>query len=152
MTEWILQIFRDVCCQREILALKVYCRCRASGCQEVMTLQQVPVGLVSSLWPSVCVSSVSLLRRPNECGILEVLWPLTSSLCGFSLQEHLNVCGFFEVPCPLAQCPERLLRKEVPDHLSWRCQQRQASCDYCQATMPLAQLQVGVTSLPVPDN
>lgn len=59
------------------------------------------------------------------------------------------MCGFFEVPCPLAQCPERLLRKEVPDHLSWRCQQRQASCDYCQATMPLAQLQVGVTSLPV---
>lgn len=91
------KIFRDVCCQREILALKVHCRCRASGCQEVMTLQQVP--------------------------------------------EHLNVCGFFEVPCPLAQCPERLPRKEVPDHLSWRCQQRQASCDYCQATMPLAQLQ-----------
>lgn len=60
------------------------------------------------------------------------------------------MCGFFEVPCPLAQCPERLLRKEVPDHLSWRCQQRQASCDYCQATMPLAQLQVGAASLPVP--
>lgn len=97
------KIFRDVCCQREILALKVYCRCRASGCQEVMTLQQVP--------------------------------------------EHLNVCGFFEVPCPLAQCPERLLRKEVPDHLSWRCQQRQASCDYCQATMPLAQLQKHQDSL-----
>lgn len=62
------------------------------------------------------------------------------------------MCGFFEVPCPLAQCPERLPRKEVPDHLSWRCQQRQASCDYCQATMPLAQLQVGVTSPPVQGN
>lgn len=44
LTKSTLQIFRDVCCQREILALKVYCRCRASGCQEVMTLQQVPVG------------------------------------------------------------------------------------------------------------
>lgn len=37
------QIFRDVCCHREILALKVFCRAEAKGCQEQMSLQQMPV-------------------------------------------------------------------------------------------------------------
>lgn len=37
------QIFRDVCCHREIMALKVHCRSEANGCQEQMRLQQIPV-------------------------------------------------------------------------------------------------------------
>ncbi|XP_061600411.1 TNF receptor-associated factor 3 isoform X3 [Cololabis saira] len=36
------KIFRDVCCHREIMALKVYCRSEAAGCQEQMSLQQIP--------------------------------------------------------------------------------------------------------------
>uniref|UniRef100_A0AAQ5YWY3 TNF receptor-associated factor n=1 Tax=Amphiprion ocellaris TaxID=80972 RepID=A0AAQ5YWY3_AMPOC len=36
------KIFRDVCCHREIMALKVYCRSEANGCQEQMSLQQIP--------------------------------------------------------------------------------------------------------------
>lgn len=43
LTVFDFQIFRDVCCHREIMALKVYCRSEANGCQEQMSLQQIPV-------------------------------------------------------------------------------------------------------------
>ncbi|XP_061553399.1 TNF receptor-associated factor 3 isoform X1 [Phycodurus eques] len=91
------KIFRDVCCHREILALKVYCRAEAKGCQEQMSLQQMP--------------------------------------------EHLNVCPFFEVPCPLGKCKERMMRKDIPEHLGRKCKHRETACDFCLAKMPLTDLQ-----------
>ncbi|XP_028421418.1 TNF receptor-associated factor 3 [Perca flavescens] len=91
------KIFKDVCCHREIMALKVYCRSKANGCQETMSLQQIP--------------------------------------------EHLNVCAFYEVPCPLGKCKERMMRKDIPDHLSWKCKHRESSCDFCKTKMPLTELQ-----------
>uniref|UniRef100_A0A8D0AAY9 TNF receptor-associated factor n=1 Tax=Sander lucioperca TaxID=283035 RepID=A0A8D0AAY9_SANLU len=91
------KIFKDVCCHREIMALKVYCRSEANGCQETMSLQQIP--------------------------------------------EHLNVCAFYEVPCPLGKCKERMMRKDIPDHLSWKCKHRESSCDFCKTKMPLTDLQ-----------
>ncbi|KAM4625360.1 TNF receptor-associated factor 3 isoform 2-T2 [Polymixia lowei] len=91
------KIFRDVCCHREIMALKVFCRSEANGCPEQMSLHQVP--------------------------------------------DHLNVCPFFEVPCPLGKCKERMMRKDIPDHLSWKCKQRETSCEYCKHKMALSELQ-----------
>ncbi|XP_077420823.1 TNF receptor-associated factor 3 [Vanacampus margaritifer] len=91
------KIFRDICCHREILALKVHCRAEAKGCQEQMSLQQMP--------------------------------------------EHVNVCAFFEVPCPLGKCKERLMRKDIPEHLSWRCKHRESACDFCLTKMALTDLQ-----------
>ncbi|XP_061699550.1 TNF receptor-associated factor 3 [Syngnathoides biaculeatus] len=91
------KIFRDVCCHREILALKVYCRAEARGCRERTSLQQMP--------------------------------------------EHLNVCPFFEVPCPLGKCKERMMRKDIPEHLARKCKHRETACDFCLAKMPLADLQ-----------
>ncbi|KAM4541863.1 TNF receptor-associated factor 3 [Odontesthes bonariensis] len=91
------KIFRDVCCHREIMALKVYCRSEANGCQEQMSLQQIP--------------------------------------------EHLNVCPFFEVPCPLGKCKERMMRKDIPDHLAWKCKYRETTCEFCATKMPLTDLQ-----------
>lgn len=91
------KIFRDVCCHREIMALKVFCRSQKNGCQEQMSLQQV--------------------------------------------MEHLNVCAYFEVPCPLGKCKERMMRKDIPDHLSWNCKYREAACEYCKHKMPITELQ-----------
>lgn len=107
-----------------------------------MTLQQVPVGHApwtssDDLGPeSACVRACSL------CVCVTCVY-----VCA---QEHLNVCGFFEVPCPLAQCPERMMRKEIPEHLSWRCLHREATCDFCKTKMPMTELQVSrdVTSCP----
>uniref|UniRef100_UPI003AB02DD1 uncharacterized protein n=1 Tax=Centroberyx gerrardi TaxID=166262 RepID=UPI003AB02DD1 len=54
------KIFRDVCCHREIMALKVFCRSEANGCQELMSLQQVPEPEEETLpkhrWPTVDAS------------------------------------------------------------------------------------------------
>ncbi|XP_047200868.1 TNF receptor-associated factor 3 [Girardinichthys multiradiatus] len=91
------KIFRDVCCHREIMALKVFCRSKPNGCQEQMSLQQIP--------------------------------------------DHLNVCPFFEVPCPLGKCKERVMRKEIPEHLAWKCKHRESTCEFCMTKMPLTDLQ-----------
>lgn len=64
------------------------------------------------------------------------------SLLSVHLQDHLNVCPFFEVPCPLGKCKERMMRKEIPDHLSWKCKHRETSCEFCMTKMPLTDLQV----------
>uniref|UniRef100_A0A671YP01 TNF receptor-associated factor n=1 Tax=Sparus aurata TaxID=8175 RepID=A0A671YP01_SPAAU len=73
------KIFRDICCQREIMALKVYCRSEANGCQEIL---------------------------------------ISDWLSG-----------------------ERMMRKEIPDHLSWKCKHRETSCEFCLTKMPLTDLQ-----------
>ncbi|XP_028822582.1 TNF receptor-associated factor 3 [Denticeps clupeoides] len=91
------KIFRDVCCSREILELKVFCRSQEKGCVEQMSLKQVT--------------------------------------------EHLNVCPYFEVPCPLGKCKERMMRKDIPDHLSFKCKHREVSCDFCRHKMALTELQ-----------
>lgn len=57
------QIFRDVCCHREIMALKVYCRSEANGCQEQMRLQQIPV------------RRFSCTVVPSRAGLLTCLLP-----------------------------------------------------------------------------
>ncbi|XP_012688508.1 TNF receptor-associated factor 3 isoform X2 [Clupea harengus] len=92
------KIFRDVCCHREIMALKVYCRSQKNGCQEQMSLQQV--------------------------------------------MDHLNVCPYYEVPCPLGKCKERMMRKDIPDHLSWKCKYRETTCEFCKHKMALTELQL----------
>lgn len=55
--------------------------------------------------------------------------------------EHLNVCPFFEVPCPLGKCKERVMRKDISDHLSFKCKHRESSCEYCKHKMPLSEMQ-----------
>ncbi|XP_046907995.1 TNF receptor-associated factor 3 isoform X2 [Hypomesus transpacificus] len=91
------KIFRDICCHREIMALKVFCRSEKSGCKEQMSLHQV--------------------------------------------MDHLNVCLYFEVPCPLGKCKESMMRKDIPEHLSRRCKHREATCELCLQKMPLTELQ-----------
>ncbi|KAM9465795.1 TNF receptor-associated factor 3 isoform 1-T4 [Clarias gariepinus] len=89
------KIFRDVCCHREIMTLKVFCRSAKNGCKEQMCLQQV--------------------------------------------MDHLNLCEYFEVPCPL--CKEKLMRKDMPEHLSRKCKYREATCEFCKLKMALTELQ-----------
>lgn len=57
------------------------------------------------------------------------------------LPDHLTVCGFLEVPCPLGRCKERMMRKDVPEHLSWKCKHREATCEFCRAKVPFTDLQ-----------
>ncbi|XP_059376467.1 TNF receptor-associated factor 3-like [Carassius carassius] len=91
------KIFRDVCCNREIMALKVYCRSEKNGCKEQMSLQQV--------------------------------------------MDHLEVCPYFEVPCPLGKCKEKMMRKDMSEHLSRKCKHREITCEFCNHKMALTELQ-----------
>lgn len=34
------------------------------------------------------------------------------------------------------------MRKEIPDHLSWKCKHRETTCEFCMTKMPLTDLQV----------
>lgn len=72
---------------------------------------------------------------PPTCGT-------PTHLCHLCLQDHLNVCPFFEVPCPLGKCKERMMRKEIPEHLAWKCKYRESTCEFCKNKMPLTELQV----------
>uniref|UniRef100_A0A8C7G395 TNF receptor-associated factor n=1 Tax=Oncorhynchus kisutch TaxID=8019 RepID=A0A8C7G395_ONCKI len=91
------KVFRDVCCHREIMALRVYCRSEKNGCKEQISLQQV--------------------------------------------MDHLNVCPYFEVPCPLGKCKEKMMRKDIPEHLSWKCKHRETTCEFCMQKMAMTELQ-----------
>ncbi|XP_042630502.1 TNF receptor-associated factor 3-like isoform X2 [Cyprinus carpio] len=94
------KIFRDVCCYREIMALKVYCRSEKNGCKEQMSLQQV--------------------------------------------MDHLEVCPYFEVPCPLGKCKEKMMRKDMSEHLSRKCKHREITCEFCNHKMALTELQLSI--------
>lgn len=67
-------------------------------------------------------------------------------LCHLCPQDHVNVCPFFEVPCPLGKCKERMMRKEIPEHLAWKCKYRESTCEFCKNKMPLTELQVRSSS------
>lgn len=56
------------------------------------------------------------------------------------------MCPFFEVPCPLGKCKERMMRKEIPEHLAWKCKYRESTCEFCKNKMPLTELQVRPSS------
>uniref|UniRef100_A0A672LW99 TNF receptor-associated factor n=1 Tax=Sinocyclocheilus grahami TaxID=75366 RepID=A0A672LW99_SINGR len=97
ITDLLRWIFRDVCCNREIMALKVYCRSEKNGCKEQMSLQQV--------------------------------------------MDHLEVCPYFEVPCPLGKCKEKMIRKDMSEHLSHKCKHREITCEFCNHKMAFTELQ-----------
>ena len=54
------------------------------------------------------------------------------------------MCPYYEVPCPLGKCKERMMRKDIPDHLSWKCKYRETTCEFCKHKMALTELQVCV--------
>lgn len=61
-------------------------------------------------------------------------------------QDHLNVCPYFEVPCPLGKCKEKMMRKDISEHLSWKCKHRETTCEFCMHKMAMTELQVTRTT------
>lgn len=50
------------------------------------------------------------------------------------------MCEYFEVPCPL--CKEKIMRKDMPEHLNHKCKYREATCEFCKHKMALTDLKV----------
>uniref|UniRef100_H3CA66 TNF receptor-associated factor n=1 Tax=Tetraodon nigroviridis TaxID=99883 RepID=H3CA66_TETNG len=135
------KIFRDVCCHREIMALKVYCRSEANGCQEQMRLQQIPDHLnVCPFFEVPCPLGKCKERmmrkeipdhlswkckfRESSCEFCMTKMPLTE------LQKHKEtVCPAFPVSCPNHCSFSSLPRSELSNH-QHECPKAQVSCQF----------------------
>ncbi|XP_036162250.1 TNF receptor-associated factor 3 isoform X4 [Myotis myotis] len=61
------------------------------------------------------------------------------------LLVHLrNDCQFEELPCVRADCKERVLRKDLRDHVEKACKYREATCSHCKSQVPMITLQVSL--------
>ncbi|XP_019733384.1 TNF receptor-associated factor 3 isoform X2 [Hippocampus comes] len=123
------KIFRDVCCHREILALKVFCRAEAKGCQEQMSLQQMPVSPTpppQMALTDLQVSALSPTLLSQPCGMLSC----RPSVCVFVRQKHKEtVCPAFPVSCPNLCSFSSLPRSELASH-QHECPKAQVSCPF----------------------
>nr|XP_036847523.1 TNF receptor-associated factor 3 isoform X3 [Manis javanica] len=58
------------------------------------------------------------------------------------LLVHLkNDCQFEELSCVRADCKEKVLRKDLRDHVEKACKYREATCSHCQSQVPMVTLQ-----------
>lgn len=59
------------------------------------------------------------------------------------LLVHLkNDCQFEELYCVRADCKEKVLRKDLRDHVEKACKYREATCSHCKSQVPMITLQV----------
>ncbi|XP_072504013.1 TNF receptor-associated factor 5 isoform X2 [Notamacropus eugenii] len=56
-------------------------------------------------------------------------------------QDHLLQCLFQSVQCSNECCQERVLRKDLKDHLGFHCQFREEMCPYCKKDIVVINLQ-----------
>ncbi|XP_032201258.1 TNF receptor-associated factor 3 isoform X4 [Mustela erminea] len=58
------------------------------------------------------------------------------------LLVHLkNDCQFEELSCVRADCKEKVLRRDLRDHVEKACKYREATCGHCKSQVPLITLQ-----------
>uniref|UniRef100_A0A8D2JKL8 TNF receptor-associated factor n=1 Tax=Sciurus vulgaris TaxID=55149 RepID=A0A8D2JKL8_SCIVU len=61
------------------------------------------------------------------------------------LLVHLkNDCQFEELPCARADCKEKVLRRDLRDHVEKACKYREATCNHCKSQVPMVTLQVSL--------
>ncbi|XP_054653693.1 TNF receptor-associated factor 3 isoform X2 [Dunckerocampus dactyliophorus] len=125
------KIFRDVCCHREIMALKVCCRCENKGCQEQMSLQQIPEHLTVCPFFEVpcplgkCKERMMRKEIPDHlswkckhreatCDFCMTKMPLTD----LQLASHQHECPKAQVSCPFHRygCSYKGLNQDVRQH------------------------------------
>ncbi|XP_028294687.1 TNF receptor-associated factor 3 isoform X2 [Gouania willdenowi] len=112
------KVFRDVCCHREIMALKVLCRSESNGCKETMSLQQIPEHL-------------------NVCPFFEVPCPLMKCkerMMRKEIPEHLNwKCKHRESSCEF--CCSKMALIDLQKHKDTVCPAFPVSCpNHCSSS------------------
>uniref|UniRef100_A0A8C0S5H2 TNF receptor-associated factor n=2 Tax=Canis lupus familiaris TaxID=9615 RepID=A0A8C0S5H2_CANLF len=61
------------------------------------------------------------------------------------LLVHLkNDCQFEELSCVRADCKEKVLRRDLRDHVEKACKYREATCPHCKSQVPMITLQVSL--------
>ncbi|KAM6973787.1 TNF receptor-associated factor 3 [Aplochiton taeniatus] len=135
------KIFRDVCCKREIMALKVYCRSEKNGCKEQMSLQQVMEHLNVCPYFEVPCPLGKCKERMMRKDISEHLnWKCKhrETTCDYcmhkmaltELQKHKEtVCPAFPVACPNHCSFPSILRSQISSH-QHDCPKAQVACSF----------------------
>ncbi|XP_077632691.1 TNF receptor-associated factor 3 isoform X3 [Crocuta crocuta] len=60
---------------------------------------------------------------------------------GHLLMHLKNDCQFEELSCVRADCKEKVLRRDLRDHVEKACKYREATCSHCQSQVPMITLQ-----------
>ncbi|XP_004395632.1 PREDICTED: TNF receptor-associated factor 3 isoform X2 [Odobenus rosmarus divergens] len=69
----------------------------------------------------------------------------TEQLALGHLLVHLkNDCQFEELSCIRADCKEKVLRRDLRDHVEKACKYREATCSHCKSQVPMITLQVSL--------
>ncbi|XP_075451815.1 TNF receptor-associated factor 5 isoform X2 [Ascaphus truei] len=73
-------------------------------------------------------------------------------------QDHLGQCLFESIQCTNEGCHDKMLRKDLKDHLEMQCTLREEMCRYCKHNMAAINLQIHVRKycllypVPCPNN
>ncbi|NP_001372071.1 TNF receptor-associated factor 3 isoform 4 [Homo sapiens] len=62
-------------------------------------------------------------------------------MLGHLLVHLKNDCHFEELPCVRPDCKEKVLRKDLRDHVEKACKYREATCSHCKSQVPMIALQ-----------
>ncbi|MEJ1275935.1 TNF receptor-associated factor 3 [Cricetulus griseus] len=60
---------------------------------------------------------------------------------GHLLMHLKSECQFEELPCLRADCKEKVLRRDLRDHVEKACKYREATCNHCKSQVPMITLQ-----------
>nr|QJS39798.1 TNF receptor associated factor 3b [Petromyzon marinus] len=137
------QVFRDNCCRREILALRVHCRNDTAGCKQIVELGKLQehmavcvheavncphAGCTERLLRGELVNHVALgcHFRTESCRYCNQQVPLAEK------RKHYETrCPRYPIPCP-NKCEEQsIAREELVSHLGI-CPYKQAECFFSQ--------------------
>nr|QNG39869.1 tumor necrosis factor receptor associated factor 3B [Andrias davidianus] len=132
-----INAFNDVCCQREIIQLQVYCRNREVGCTEQLPLE-------------------ALEKHLNNCPHQRVQCPHSAcreSLPRCQLAEHLNAsCPWREQKC--SHCLQNVVVSQTQNHEETDCPSYPTHCpNHCGiAPVPRSQVTSHLVRCPLAEN
>ncbi|XP_061481268.1 TNF receptor-associated factor 5 isoform X4 [Rhineura floridana] len=114
------EVFKDNCCKREVLNLQVFCR-NSPACKAKTSLgrYQMPIALPSDCAPHLTVPKS---RKPEK--------------------DHLQQCLFESVQCTNEGCCEKILQRNLQEHLRLQCNYRKELCQYCNQLVTLINLKI----------
>ncbi|KAK1160712.1 TNF receptor-associated factor 3-like isoform X1 [Acipenser oxyrinchus oxyrinchus] len=133
------KIFTDVCCRREIMGLKVFCRNEKNGCQEQMTLQLLLEHLQDCPYYEITCPRAECkdtFLRKDVSDHLETKCKYRDTICTYCKRTVLladqkkheeSVCPAFPVTCPNKCSNSSVLRSQLTNHRH-ECPNAQANC------------------------
>ncbi|XP_014344042.2 TNF receptor-associated factor 3 isoform X1 [Latimeria chalumnae] len=135
-------VFRDTCCKREVLSLKVYCRNKDRGCKEEVTLGNLSGHLTEDCQYEelTCprTGCKEKVFRKDLSDHIEKSCKYRDAICKYckgqvpflDLQKHEeNECLSVLVPCPHKCNIKPVLRSELHNHLS-ECNNAPSTCNF----------------------